>query len=720
MTTTAHDEIGHSPLTPFQGLTFAIDRLEAIVRRALASAEAVHGPAGQDPFRGLHLDAGAIDRALAQPPGAPLFSVPTAPDDSLVDAAPSGSRLAWLSATFGLSRFDLDVLIVALGPELDPRYERIFAYLQDDVTRRRPTVNLALDLLAGSREEKLQRRSHFSASGPLLDARLIEWMNDPHHADPSLLSSSFRADEQIVRYVLGQDGLDSRLARCARLVTPVLTFAGACLEPSVASELQTALERAEAGDGRLTLDFHGCDESARSAAAHAAATSAGRRLLIVDMNVASDWTALLPVVFREAALNGAVLLIERWDLVRAASDPGAFRQLQSGLATHAGLAILSAEPAWSSSPHGPKGVVAFDFSIPSYLIRTACWQDGLAVATGEGHEALAQALGSRFRLGVEQIWDAVLTAQRLAQNRAGAGAAAPVAADFFAAARRQAGDELASVATRIDPAATWHDIVLPDDAVTQLHEVCSRVSLAHRVLGDWGFDRRLSHGKGVTALFSGPSGTGKTMAAEVVANELGLDLYRVEIPAVVSKWIGETEKNLDKVFRLARNAILFFDEADALFGKRSEVRDAHDRYANVEVSYLLQRMETFEGLAILATNVRHHMDEAFLRRLSFVIQFPFPDDAQRQRIWQRIWPAETPVSANVDVVHLARSFRFAGGNVKNVALAAAFAAAARGGPIEMVDVLHAVRREYQKLGKTLGDAELSYGAALSALTGARV
>jgi SpoVK/Ycf46/Vps4 family AAA+-type ATPase len=296
----------------------------------------------------------------------------------------------------------------------------------------------------------------------------------------------------------------------------------------------------------------------------------------------------------------------------------------------------------------------------------------------------------------------------------------PTRADLFAAARDQSGRDLAAAATRIAPVSTWSDIVLPDDSVAQLRELCERVAHSHQVLSAWGFERRLSHGKGVTALFSGPSGTGKTMAAEVIANALGLDLYRVEIPAVVSKWIGETEKNLDRVFRLAENAILFFDEADALFGKRSEVRDAHDRYANVEISYLLQRMETFDGLAILATNVRHHMDEAFLRRLTFVIQFPFPDDLQRQRIWQRIWPEETPVAADLDFARLARMFAFAGGHVKNVALAAAFTAAARGSAVEMSDVLHAVRREYQKLGKTLGEKELAAGLCVPEPAGARV
>jgi SpoVK/Ycf46/Vps4 family AAA+-type ATPase len=360
------------------------------------------------------------------------------------------------------------------------------------------------------------------------------------------------------------------------------------------------------------------------------------------------------------------------------------------------------------APLGPQGVVTEHFGVPRTGARIAAWTESLALTIGAADDTLAETLGGRFRLCADQIRDAALTARRLAVSRGADGASAvPEPADFFAAARAQCNHELASVASRVEPSATWSDIVLPSDSVAQLQELCARVAFSHRVLEEWGFDRRLSHGKGIAALFSGPSGTGKTMAAEVIANELGLDLYRVEIPSIVSKWIGETEKNLDKVFRLAENAILFFDEADALFGKRSDVRDAHDRYANVEISYLLQRMETFEGLAILATNVRHHLDEAFLRRLTFVVQFPFPDDAQRQAIWERIWPAQTPLAADLDFPRIARMFRLSGGNVKNVALAAAFGAAARGEAVGLDDVVHAVRREYQKLGKNLAEDELA-------------
>jgi SpoVK/Ycf46/Vps4 family AAA+-type ATPase len=288
----------------------------------------------------------------------------------------------------------------------------------------------------------------------------------------------------------------------------------------------------------------------------------------------------------------------------------------------------------------------------------------------------------------------------------------PTLDDLFAAARAQSGHDLAALSHKIEPKYTWEDIVLPDDALAQLHEVCQRVAHRHRVLGEWGFDRKLSLGKGVNALFAGPSGTGKTMAAEIIANALGLDLYRIDLARVVSKYIGETEKNLDRVFSAAENAnaILFFDEADALFGKRSEVRDSHDRYANIEISYLLQKMEEYDGIAILATNLRQNLDDAFMRRLAFTVYFPFPDEASRRQIWTGIWtgiwPAETPLDSDIDLDFLARQFKLSGGNIKNIALASAFLAAEDKRPVTMAHLFQATRREHQKMGKVLSETEL--------------
>jgi SpoVK/Ycf46/Vps4 family AAA+-type ATPase len=320
-------------------------------------------------------------------------------------------------------------------------------------------------------------------------------------------------------------------------------------------------------------------------------------------------------------------------------------------------------------------------------------------------------LANHFLHASEQIGGAVRTARKNLDWQASSGqkaTAEDVAAELMRAARGQSGMELESLTAKLRPVYRWADIVLPDDTIAQLKEICQRVAYSHDVLEQGGFGKKLSAGKGVAVLFAGPSGTGKTMAAEVTANELGLDLFRIDLSTVVSKYIGETEKNLERIFTAATrsNSVLLFDEADALCGKRSEVRDAHDRYANIEISYLLQKMEQYEGITILTTNLRGNLDDAFVRRLAFTVHFPFPEETDRLRIWQQIWPPETRLDPDLDFRALAKHFKLSGGNIKNIALGTAFLAAAEGRPVRMGDILHATRREYEKAGKVMSVAEL--------------
>jgi SpoVK/Ycf46/Vps4 family AAA+-type ATPase len=309
-------------------------------------------------------------------------------------------------------------------------------------------------------------------------------------------------------------------------------------------------------------------------------------------------------------------------------------------------------------------------------------------------------LAAKFRFTPGQVRDAASAARDLAEWRAPGGEI--ISIDLYAACRNQTNQKLGSLSTKIDPHYAWEDIVLPPDQLTQLREICNQAKFRHIVFGDWGFERRLSVGKGLNVLFSGPPGTGKTMGAEVIARELALDLYKIDLSQVVSKYIGETEKNLHQVFAEAEtsHAILFFDEADALFGKRSEVKDSHDRYANIEIGYLLQKMEEYDGIAILATNLRQNLDEAFVRRIQVIVEFPFPDEEYRRQIWKVTFPREAPVASDVDFKALGRNLKVAGGNIKNMVVAAAFYAAADGGPIQMKHLLHAARREYTKMGRT--------------------
>jgi hypothetical protein len=337
---------------------------------------------------------------------------------------------------------------------------------------------------------------------------------------------------------------------------------------------------------------------------------------------------------------------------------------------------------------------AVDVAKPTAAEQRAAWGEALGQDAGESPEILA----GHFDLNGFAIRQIVRTARAEAT-------ANDLRSRLWAACLKTTAPRMDRLAQRLEPLATWDDIVLPDDQLALLRQLAGQVAQRLRVYDEWGFRRRMNRGLGISALFTGESGSGKTMAAEVIANELKLNLYRIDLSAVVSKYIGETEKNLRQLFDAAEEggAILFFDEADALFGKRSEVHDSHDRYANIEINYLLQRMEAYRGLAILATNMRSALDAAFLRRLRFVVTFPFPGGAQRSAIWRRAWPAETPLG-ELDYARLAR-LSLTGGNIANVALNAAFTAAAGRVPVTMPLVLAAARAEYEKIERSINDAD---------------
>jgi ATP-dependent 26S proteasome regulatory subunit len=665
-------------------LLLALARLDQLLIRALE-----HAPPGEwqgDPFRGLLIDAEEAGQLLAHPPGTPLLYTGAS------DSAPDG-RLTWLADAFGLGFFECDVVLLALAPELDLRYERLFAHLQSQVGRRRPTVDLALHLLCADAGERLARRASFAPRAPLLRHGLLRLIAERSPA--SLLDHSLALDGQVVHLLLGESGPDSRLAPFCELLVPGPTLAPA----GNLCSLHHIVDATRRERQPLRLAFSGPDAGAKRRAVAALASAASIPLLTADLTVAHDlpWAGVFRLLFREAWFADALLFLEGVDDLRE-RDEAAFRQLVSALAADCGVTVLAVKRPWQPTGEAPLGVLDLAFDLPDAAARQALWASALVGTPVTDLAALAE----RFQLGATQIADAALNATMTAAYRAGGShsAVAPQRAELFAAARSQTGHQLAAMARKIEPARTWEALVLPDDALAQLRELCRRCTLGSRVLDEWGFGPKLAATGGVTALFSGPPGTGKTMAAEVVAGELGLDLYAINLAAVVSKYIGETEKNLERVFATAEgsNAILFFDEADALFGKRSEVKDAHDRYSNIEVAYLLQKMERYSGVAILASNQSGDMDEAFRRRLDFSVYFPFPGSAERRRIWHALWPPGAPKGDDVDFATLAERVALSGGHLRNIALAAAFLAAGEDGPVTTAHLSHAVRREYQKLG----------------------
>lgn len=699
----------------------ALRRLDLLLEAAVRNVQS-SGPGSA--VQGLFISRDQVDRLLAESPGQMRFQLLGSNEES-TNAPAEASSLSSLVQSLSLNGFEGDVLLVALAPEIDLRYERIYAYIHDDVTRKRPTIDLALNLLCRTAEDKIICRSLFSPSAPLVRNRLIQVNHDSNQLEPSSLAQSFRLDDQIRRLLLGQSGLDERIVSFSSLIEPTVEWNDGSLNSDVKQMLPELVRDSLSTRKPLRLYFQGAAHAERQEAAEGLARMFGVSLLSVRVNRIPenmDSDLIWSLVTREAQIHRAFLLISDLDEFHGSDTLTQKRDLLDGLARHPGVTILAGRTAKELRSVAPFGIVAVDFSAPDFDERLERWKKELSSGSSSVSPPDLEMLASRFRLTPLRISRAVAAAElaaRWRQLQSGSGdpshSSAPSISteELAAAARSQCGTELSNLAPKIEPRYEWGDLILPSDAKAQLREICSHAEFRHVVYSKWGFGRKLSLGKGLNVLFTGPPGTGKTMAAEVMARELCLDLYRIDLSRVVSKYIGETEKNLDRIFTAAEdsNAILFFDEADALFGKRSEVRDSHDRYANIEISYLLQKMEEYQGISILATNLRQNIDEAFLRRLQSIVEFPFPDEEYRLQIWRNVFPKEAPLDNDVRFDLLAREVQLAGGNIKNMALAASFYAASSGERIQLSHLVHAAYREYQKLARSWDPSE-SLRAAL--------
>jgi SpoVK/Ycf46/Vps4 family AAA+-type ATPase len=703
-TTREFQPIATEPQQQPPDLRAALFRLDLRLRMAVDAFRVDLAERARDPFRGLYISDSDVDELLASTPAAELAQ-------RLLDEqiGPVPNRLRRLSELFDLDAFEREALLVCLAPDVDLRYERLYAYLQDDVSRRRPTVDLVLRLLGvPGRESSADERTALGPAGRLMRRGLLTPPSPDEPPQPSLLARPLRIEERIVDYLVGSDRVDVRLEACARLFDAGDTAASWSLPDDLRQGLVRLLT--DPMEKARLLYLCGPASAAKRGSARAACAQAGRPLLLVDAApiLASQperTGMLLAAAIREALLQGAVLALDGFDALLG-DDPSAavaLGMLRRALADSHGTVLLLGEIRWEPSAWLPvRAGLRLDLSPLAAGDRVRLWRSQV---DGQLPADAVTELATRYRLVEDETIHAVTTeARSRAELR---GAPTIELEDVHAAARTIATPPLEGLARHIDPRYGWDDIVLSVDGLAQLREMCARAKHQMTVLEQWGYGRKHARRRGTTALFAGPPGTGKTMAAEIVAGSLGLDLYRIDLSAVVSKYIGETEKNLERIFRAADqgDAVLLFDEADAIFGKRSEVRDARDRYANVEVAYLLQRLEIYEGLAVLTTNLRGNIDEAFVRRLDCVLEFPLPEEAERLQIWDRAVPPEAPTSPDVDLAFLARKFKLAGGHIRNIALTAAFLAAEDGTPIGMKHFARATRREYQKLGKLIAESD---------------
>lgn len=611
-------------------------------------------------------DADALDTALAAEAATRTAMRRPAALDRLCD-------------TFRLSPFEARLLLLCAGVELDSGLARLCAEAQGDRVPH-PTFSLALAALPGA---------HWSAIAPASPLR--RWKLVEVEPGPGLVDAPLRIDERVLHHLVGVRTMDERLAPVAHAPPPLDLVAPG--HGDLADRV-VRLFRAAEGDVPV-LELGGPDGAACRTVATLAANALDAPLLVAsaaDLPVSTAERDLLRILWeREFVLDGALLLIESDDAERDALRAAA--AFIDGV--RAPVLVAGREPVRLHR----RTRVRLEVERPATAEAAALWRGVLgehaSTLDGQVETTLQQ-----FRFGL----DAMRAAATEVRAALADGGTTPSL--LWDACRVQARPRMEDLAQRIEPRATFEDLVLPTPQLEVLRQIVAAVDARSRVNEDWGFARR-TRGLGVTALFAGASGTGKTLAAEVLAGAVRLDLYRIDLSQVVSKYIGETEKNLARVFDAAEEggAVLLFDEADALFGRRTEVKDSHDRYANVETSYLLQRMEAYRGLAILTTNMKSALDSAFLRRIRFVLQFPFPDTALRREIWRRVFPPETP-TADLVPDRLAR-LTIPGGNIQNIALNAAYLAAAQDSPVRMEHILRATRSEYAKLERPLTDKEVA-------------
>ena len=684
-------------------------RLAALVQRMRSPAAG-----GEAAFRGLVIGDAEVDRLLGEAGGEAGAAGFEAGSLWRSVGAALAPRAAELQRAFRLSDFELECVLVCLAPELDRELERVYAYLNDDMTQRQPSIDLLLRLLAppGARQQL--------AGSLARDSRLLRYSIlaplDPASGSRHAHAAFARVADGVARFLLGQEGVDGLLARaaCVRDSAPLAPLLWSRLPAidDLARLMQDHLARGSSAP--LAVVLRGRAGSGRRFAVESACQRAGYGCLALDLarlKRSPDAERTLVAAFRDSVLRGAPVLLH--NLEAWLEDPERAAELR------AWLQPLVYEMGWivffgceGDAPLSKwlRAARVVELTLPELDVgaRAEAWQTVLPVHTKLAKKqaaALAEALAAKFRLTHGEIADAMeraagaLDAPRTAQGWADV---------LHAQAGRVAAPRLRELAQPVRTMHSFDDLVVPQDKLEALRDIVRRVRHRRTVMEQWGFGELSMRGRGLIALFHGPSGTGKTMAADVIAHGLGMQLFRIDLAGVVSKYIGETEKNLRAVFEEAdrADAVLFFDEADALFGKRSEVKDAHDRYANIEINYLLQRIESFEGIAILATNMRGHLDPSFLRRIHVTVEFTLPLAPERRGLWDRSFPVAAPRRPDVDWDFLAGRFELSGGAIRNVAFRAAFLAAEGSRSIGMAEIVNALHAELVKAGRRLAPGDL--------------
>ncbi len=674
--------------------TGELQRLDLLVHREILRLRAGY-QLSLDELRGVYISDEHVDALIAEhrAPGTPDITELTRIAEELRVRNADTSPMAAIARRLELTPFERDAILVALAPELHLKYESLYGYLNNAAARRHATVDLVMRLCAREPSDRAQ----LAASGRLMRDGLLEAIDAPSEHRPEL-ARELTAAPAVITALLGLPAFDMRLAQ---LVEPAATRAAAHvrLPDAVDAALETLATPLASVEQRPIVLLVGDAAQAPEAAARALVRRWDHDLLRVSGSAfpAERWAATSLALMARLRGDAVLLELDEW-----ANDT---RRLLGPLAQvliHACVPIVmvAAPSTDTRAVLREHPTVTLRLDEPDVAARRHLWTDAVARhATGAVTDPAASGraiseVAEHFRLGAAQIDGAARTLAFTPSVDTD-----DLRSRLFRAARDQSSVDLGHLAQLVPPRHAWPDLVLPAAVMRRLRDVSSAVASRAKVFGDWGFGRR--GGSGLMVLFAGSSGTGKTMSASVIARDIGLELYRIDLASVVSKYIGETEKNLHRIFESARraNVMLFFDEADALLGRRSEVKDAHDRYANIEVASLLQKMEEHDGVVILASNLAKNMDQAFARRMHYVVEFPRPDAPLRERLWQTILPREVPRASDIDFGFLARQFELAGGDIKTITLDATFGAAAEDRPLAMADLIAAVSRQMLKQGR---------------------
>jgi len=676
-------------------------RLNRLLRGAVDRFRRSHSTEHRNGLGGVAIFDDEVDHFLA-----------TAPDQARPDGAAADDRqrcelrtaatvntdielpIDLLRQRFQLNDIEVDTLLHCLAAELHPGYGRVFAYLNNDLTRQRPSVALIVDVLGASWPERLAVRRALGQRSALFRFGLLIASG----AGADQLAAELTVERPVLDFVLGGPS-----RRQERPSTQPPELDGLFISPAERETIDQTIDylsrESEHGLESTIVVISGAPGVGRRTCASAICHHLRRHLGPVGEGVPlAALIAEIPQWLRDARLAAEVpgIYVPR----SSGEEPSHLPLLVAAVvAAGGGLAFMFVEADEAPRLAGLEAVQVrrVHLDTPKAGVRSRVWQRALRQRGLSCSEELISGIAAIYPFNAGRIHACAREAGLQAQP----GTQLDIAT-LAQICRGQTRHHLERLAQPLPSRPGWDDIVLPPDELRRLKEIASAVRNRDRVMEEWGFGPKVSAGPGVNAIFFGPSGTGKTMAASILAGELGIAIYRVDLSRVVSKYIGETERNLDALFDEARRsfALLFFDEAEALFGKRSEVKDAHDRYANIEVAYLLQRMEQFEGIAILATNLRTHMDTAFLRRLQFAVEFPLPTTADRLRIWRQVWPASAMLGDDLDLEFMAARLELAGGHIRNVALTAAYLASEELSPISMKHLVAATRRELQKLGRS--------------------